>query len=199
MNEVKPHSVVNCNNLMLIDFEQCLLYDNYTSLNGNSEQETASIWERVYAEYLTLIGDNTIVSRVYQIATLNKFTLKINRVTMLLWFMELGYNTTIADMLREEFKNVPLTPDNYKADCKRINNLMMQDRMYRDRARKAIENASNEAQSTEIDKAYFDSALIAFGSVMGFHKSKREISTQEYCIMMRELNRAISQKQKQTQ
>ncbi len=174
---------------MLVDFERCLIYNDYSSIGGVEN------WDSINAEYLKLIKDEGAIQMIYQVVNLHKIDHYIARITMLLENLCLNYSAEISDMLREEFK-FPLTPETYAEDCKKISNQLKTKSIERDRLLTEIEKSKDGENGDKIDGTYFDTALERYSAIRGFSVTKQQITTQQFCIKMRELNDYIKEQNK---
>lgn len=174
---------------MLVDFEKCLIYGDYESIGG------AEHWDDINAEYLKLIKDEGAIQMIYQVVNMHKVDHYIARISMLLENICLVYSEGIADMIRQEFK-YPLTQESYANDCKKISNQLKTKAIERDRLLKDIEKSKDGENGDKIDGTYFDTALERYSAIRGFSVTKQEITTQQFCIKMRELNEYIKEQNK---
>lgn len=182
-------SHVTCNTLLLATFERCLIYGDLSVLGDASPEERQRCWEQVFTEYITLIRDDGAIQMLLQTTIVHEANLHIALVTALLLALESMYNERIAGMIREHY-DFRLTKDTYKKDIERIATLVKQKALDRDEALKAIEEyGQNQEDGEKIDGTYFDVALVRYSAIRGYRVSKREVTVQEFCIMMRELQK----------
>src|ERR1044072_897148 len=77
-------STVTCNELMLCDFERCLIYGDYSSLGSGTPDDIAERWDNIYAEYTTLMQDDGVIQMIYQLSQVQRNELHISRISMLI-------------------------------------------------------------------------------------------------------------------
>lgn len=183
-----------CDRLLLIDFERCLVYSDFSALGAGTEAEIAERWDNIYSEYLTLIQDDGAIQMITKVAEMHRCDHIIARVSMLLENLCIRYNPEICDMLREEYP-FHLTEETYAEDCQKISNQLRTKAMERDRVLKEIEQNETGDDGEPIDGTYFDVALERYRAIRGYYVGKRTVTVQEFCIMMRELKQQVNKQE----
>lgn len=184
----------NCDKLPLTVFVDCYLTHDYNKLVISglvSEKSLTEHWNKIYQEYCELIGDASALGTLYQIIEINTLNSRITRIKTFVGMLQMHPHPILIDLLVKE--GIVMNETELEESLQRALNLLCQDELRVSQLQASLEEQQGDKGDGEkITAAYFDDVLLSYGDVFKTWVPKKELSTQQYCRMVKKLKEHIA-------
>jgi hypothetical protein len=192
-----------CEDLMLDKFKECLIKEVYTSLiiSGTpTDIEINEAWNTIISEYASLTGSDQFERIVTLTREINAAIFKFNRVELFVRILMKAVDDPgmYSLVLIKELKRYGY-PGEYNLQIKsryldelegaysKAKSLLVSAKLKQDQLRKLEETM----EKGKVDGAHFDNNIIALSAHYKYQVTEHNISTQKYCLMIKDMNQKI--------
>ena len=183
--------ISRCRDLPLDRFIDCVVHGQYDRLiidGEHSQQQINETWDKIWDEYLSIVGLPTHKYVTDLIKIIALLYLKITTVEWNIRALELGYYPDCIEALRVvgiDYKFDPADPIAYAAALekavKKSKSWVIE---YQDKQKEYDKYRSHASKEVITEQGFIDN-IVSLSKVVGYHIDIKKVTVAEYCAMLK--------------